>query len=270
MDTAAGASDSRLFTSDGQLMAWALASYDNPTQLTTWKWARGNWQLVDDGLIDRNGCGTIDDRDGFYFFATAGKTIVSAGTTNWQPSSNGWICAAGPHIGIAAGHGAFIGFGGIDVNALDEFFWRSDDGLHWDQTQPALNGTKVVSVDDGFVAIEGGEWNDPVNDILTSAGGHWWDRQPTPFRGTFLEWLVSDGKRAVTIEDADQPGTKAPGAIWVSSPDGSNWTRYQLPPRKGDSADSVAIWGNHLVVSGTGYNGGNAIGDGLVWSADIP
>ena len=264
------ASGSRLFTSDGQLMAWALASNDNPTQLTTWKWAGGKWQAVDTGAFDQNGCGSIDNRDGPYLFATDDKTIADLDSVNWQPTDNGWICAAGPHIGIAAGHGAFIGIGESALNASDESFWRSDDGLRWEKTQDAPQSMRVVAVKAGFVAVGSDAPRGPVDYLFTSADGNKWNPSPIPFGDVYLEWLASDGNRAVMIEDSDNPGTKAPGAIWVSSPDGSDWTRYQLPPRKGDYATFAAIWGNRLVVSGTSYNGGNSIGDGLVWSADIP
>jgi hypothetical protein len=89
-----------------------------------------------------------------------------------------------------------------------------------------------------------------VNEIWNSADADSWIQHPTPFDSTVLDRLVSDGQRAVTIEVADQPGTKAPGAVWVSPKDGAEWTRYQLPPGKGDFAISVAIWRDRVVVAG--------------------
>ena len=261
------APNASFFTSDGDLMAGAMTG---SFELTTWKWNSGAWDVSDKGEFDRSACGDIDDRDGMHFVATEGKTVATVGSVNWVPAESGWSCTYGPHIAIRAGHGVFVGTGETDVNSADESFWQSDDGLQWSKTQEALNSMQVAAVAGGFVAVGGGEWNEPLSNVYTSSDGRSWTQRQTPFGGVFLEWLNSDGTRAVTIEEADQPGTKAPGAAWVSSPDGVDWTRYQLPPRQGDSADLVAIWGNRLVVSGTSYNGGNSIGDGLVWSRNIP
>jgi hypothetical protein len=76
----------------------------------------------------------------------------------------------------------------------------------------------------------------------------------------------------LVIEDdySTIPGETAPGAVCVSSADGSTWTRYQLPPRDGDFADSAALIGNELVVTGSSYNGGDTQGNGIIWSTQIP
>jgi hypothetical protein len=140
-----------LFTSDGQLMAGALS--DDSSVLTTWRFANGDWDVVDSGAFDRSACGDIDDRDGLYFFATQDKTLATVGQVNWRSIADGWSCLRGPHIAIAPGHGLFVGTGESDLDAPDASFWRSDDGLEWTKVQPVSNGPRAVAVGDGFARL---------------------------------------------------------------------------------------------------------------------
>ena len=82
----------------------------------------------------------------------------------------------------------------------------------------------------------------------------------------------SNGNRALVIETdySTVPGEVEPGAVWISSTDGSTWTRYQLPARDGDDAQSAALIGDTLVVTGSSYNNGDSDGSGVIWSAQIP
>ncbi len=182
-----------------------------------------------------------------------------------------WKCIGPtPHIAITYGHGVFVGAGAADPTSTNDHFWWSSDGVTWQQVIKAPFNTDITAVADGFVAIGGSEHFSPPTDVLTSPDGESWTAQNNPFAHVEVDQLSSDGNRAVVIEDADNPDTRDPGAIWVSSTDGTTWTRYQLPVRDGDYADSVAILGNRIVVTGSSYNNGNSDGSGVIWTAEIP
>jgi hypothetical protein len=96
-----------------------------------------------------------------------------------------------------------------------------------------------------------------------------WHEQPYPFGDADLYLVGSDGDRAVALQDerSTDPNEAGPGAICVSSSNGTTWSRYQVPPRAGDEAVGVALLGDVIVV--TGFSTGNSTVDAVVWSAHL-
>ena len=242
----------------------------------TWRSSDGglNWDLVSNSWVDADQCaGDYESAVGQIF--PDGVNLIGIGSAIWR-SNDGltWTCVGRTPSGIEItyAHGIFVGAGYTDASSESEQFWRSDDGVDWQKTQAAPSSVEITSVADGFVAIGGGDKYTPPNKLLISPDGRSWTKQPYPFGDADVRLVGSDGSRALVIEDdySSIPGEVAPGAIWVSSADGSTWTRYQLPPRDGDTADSAALLGNELVVTGSSYNGGDTQGDGIIWSTQIP
>jgi len=232
-----------------------------------------NWDFITDPSFTTGRC--VGDYGGYVGgIVSDGADLVAIGTGIWH-STDGvtWNCIAPtPRIGISYGHDMFVGTGSNDPSSLADWFWYSTDGVKWQKTHNAPIDTDVVSVGAGFVAVGGGDKYSPPTQLLTSSDGQSWTQQPYPFGDADIQLTASDGNRAIVIEHdySGNPGEAEPGAIWVSSSDGASWTRYQLPPRNGDDAESVALLGNEIVVTGSSYNGGNSDGAGVIWVAQIP
>ena len=102
------------------------------------------------------------------------------------------------------------------------------------------------------------------NALYTSADGKDWTSQPNPFGDPNLFYLSSDGTRAVAVEEYEGPAGGSSGGVWVSSPDGTAWARYQLPLHDYDQVSWPAILGDHLVVTGA-----NGAGTSVLWTTDL-
>jgi hypothetical protein len=140
--------------------------------------------------------------------------------------------------------------------------------VHWSLSRKVPADVDVAAVDRGFFALtEGYPMNAADGLFFTSADGKAWIERAYPFGSHVVEGLVSDGKRAAAVEEGDRMvGTSAPGALWISSPDGTAWTSYQLPKGDGDEVDGeVALMGNTVVVTGDAGDGGT-----VMWVAQIP
>ena len=264
------------FYQDGSLiLAMGSRGTDEDAQHGIWRSTDGglNWSFVVNPPVASPDCGSDDGVD-VYQIVSDGSQLIGIGTGIWH-SSDGltWTCAGSPpsHIGIIYGNGIFVGIGSTSSASLPDWFWRSADGTNWTKIERAPLNTTMVPVGGGFVAIGGADGYSAPTRLLTSADGLSWHDQPYPFGEAGLSLEASDGNRAVAIEDgySSTGGENEPGAVWVSSPDGVTWTRYRLPPRAGDQADSAAILGNRVVVTGC-MNTGDGNDCAVLWSAQIP
>ena len=256
-----------------QILAPGSSGPEDSVETGIWRSIDGglNWDFITDPVFNAGKC--VGDRGGVVGeIVSDGTQLIAFGTGIWE-SVNGltWECLSpAPRFVIKYGHSVFVGTGATDSSSLPDWFWLSNDGVSWQQIQKAPINSSITPVAAGFVALGGGERFSPPNEVLTSADGHTWADQLYPFGDRDMGQLASDGNRAALLEGSDLSGTPDPGAVWVSSTDGTTWTRYQLPVRDGDSADSVAILGDRVVVTGSSYNNGNSDGSGVIWSAQLP
>jgi hypothetical protein len=248
--------------------------YDNPVP--------GVWHSVDNGLNwdfnpnpwpNPGQCTSTYGPDLGQIYAD-GADLIAIGSGIWRSSDGlAWTCVGPiPRIVITYAHGTYVGEGSGSVDSAADTFWQSDNGIDWHKTQKAPLNTSLVPVAEGFVGIGGGDRYAPPTSLLTSTDGRSWMQQPYPFGTADVELVPFNGDRALVIETdySTIPGEIEPGAVWVSSTDGTTWTRYELPPRDGDNAQSAALIGNELVVTGSSYNNGNSDGSGVIWSTQVP
>lgn len=265
-----------LFYQDqNEIVAFGSRRDGQTSQEGQWRSVDGglNWDFVSDPSLTSGPCAG-ENAAGINQIYSDGSHLIGIGSGIWH-STDGitWDCiASGPPLAATYGHGTFIGVGSKDPSASPEWFWVSDDGINWRKVQDAPFSTDTpLVVADGFVTLAGAEGYGPPNKLLTSSDGQSWTQQPYPFGDAEVELAASDGIRAVVIEDdySSTGGADEPGAIWVSSSDGVSWTRYQLPRRIGDSADSASILRDRVVVTGL-TSTGNTDDDAVLWSAQIP
>jgi hypothetical protein len=259
-----------------QLLASGSRGEDTSAESGIWRSVDGglNWDFIADPVLPAGSCAgdsvAYVDR-----IVSIGGDLIGVGLGRVWHSNDGvsWDCVGltPARIQIDYANGVFVGEGETDPAAAD-WFWRSGDGIDWQKTQKAPLNTQIVSVADGFVALGGGDKYLPPTDLLTSPDGASWTKRPYPFGDADVRLAESEGDRALVIENdySSIAGEVEPGAIWISSNDGATWTRYQLPPRNGDYADSAAILGNRIVATGSSYNGGNSDGSGVIWTAEFP
>ena len=227
----------------------------------TWTFDGGNWGPLAAQCEGSN--------PGIEVMYDATPGLLGFGSGFWRSDDgSSWQCV-GPRqdiSSVAFGNGTFVGSGSARPGSEAGMLFASSDAVMWHQTQPTSKYLAPVSVADGFVALNEDFRNGDQPDILyTSSDGKTWHRQPNPFGQESLWPLTSDGSRAVVLGTSELPGD-----VWVSSTDGTHWTRYELPPRDSDRADSVAIVGDLVVVSGTRYNGDVDPSTPVVWVAQIP
>ena len=128
-----------LYTSDGDLMAGVVT---DPTvgqvhDVSLWTWADGRWSKSHDGTIDTRDCAN-DGRSIGPFWSTGDTTIANGTNAAWSATEDGWKCTGDqPNIFIAASAGVFVGAGARVSSDLDEWFWRSTDGVGWQRLQAA-------------------------------------------------------------------------------------------------------------------------------------
>ena len=201
-----------------------------------------------------------------------GNSLIAVGSAAALSSEDGqtWQCLGPiPNLRINGGHSLLVGSGSTDPQSPIEYLWLSHDGATWHATTETADFMNPAPVADGFVAL-GQSYNSAPAVLLTSADGEHWTPQPVAFGSEILNEsapLASDGSRAVVVEDAPDFTAESPGDVWVSSKDGSTWTRYPLPRHRSDYAISSAILGNQIVVFGEDEGQGNAA---LIWTATIP
>jgi hypothetical protein len=201
-----------------------------------------------------------------------GNSLVAVGSAAAWSSLDGqtWQCLGRiPDVRINGGHDVLVGSGGTDPQSAN-YLWLSRDGATWQPTTETTDFMNPAPVASGFVAV-GQSFFDAPAYLLTSPDGEQWNPQPVTFGSEILNEsapLASDGSRAVVVEDAPDSTAESPGDVWVSSTDGSTWSRYPLPRRRSDYAISAAILGNQVVV--IGEDQGQNTPDGLIWTATIP
>ena len=243
----------------------------NPPQIGVWLSADGGhtWSFLDEPSFTSHRCGA-----GPSVMTSDGAELVAIGSGIWHSADGfNWVCVGPtPHDSITYGHGTFVGVWSTDPYSEPQRFWHSDDGVTWQQVQKAPLSTELpIAIGAGFVTIAGADGpGRPSTRLLTSADGMTWSEQPYPFGDADLYLVGSDGDRAVALQEerSADPNEAKPGAIWVSSSNGTAWSKYQVPPRAGDVADGVALLGDVIVV--TGFSGGNSTVDAVVWSAQLP
>ena len=233
-----------------------------------------NWSLADEDTPQPGVCASAK-RDEIMEFYSTDKGLVASGTASWL-SNDGkhWRCVTDQLLfNVVGGDNEFVGAGEDgtlpgDPEAIFQTLWNSNDGVHWSLSRKVPADVDVAAVDRGFFALtEGYPMNAADGLFFTSADGKAWIERAYPFGSHVVEGLVSDGKRAAAVEEGDRMvGTSAPGALWISSPDGTAWTSYQLPKGDGDEVDGeVALMGNTVVVTGDAGDGGT-----VMWVAQIP
>jgi len=265
-----------LFYADqSQILAPGSRGTDESAENGIWRSVDGglNWSFLAEPSLTSSAC--AGDRGGYLDqILSNGSGLLGIGTGIWQ-SADGidWTCIGPtPRLGITYAHDEFVGVGSTDSASVSDWFWASVDGVAWAKVQKApFNPEVPLAVADGFLTIAGAEGpSGPPSHLLTSGDGRSWTEQPYPFGAADISLAGSDGVRAVALEDgySSTGGENEPGAVWVSSSDGATWTRYELPPRAGDDAESAAIFGNRVVVTGC-MNTGDGNDCAVLWSAQI-
>ena len=200
--------------------------------------------------------------------APVGDSIVAFGSgfKPWAWSTtdgNSWTCVGSlPSLNINGGHNVLLGTTMSGTGVQRGAIWLSSDAVHWNEAKTVRYRVDVTRVASGFVAVTS-FWG-IHNALYTSADGNSWTSQPNPFGDPNLFLLSSDGISAVEVEEYEGPGGGSPGGVWVSNPEGTTWTRYQLPVQDFDQVSWPAILGTHLVVAGQ-----NGAGDSILWTRDI-
>ena len=236
-----------------------------------WSADGSNWQsLTNQPIFSSGPCAAPGNPiTGIY---PIGDTLVAVGSAATLSSQDGrtWSCLGQiPELRINGGHDVLVGSGATDPQSPIEYLWSSPDGSTWRQTTETWDFMNPAPVQDGFVAL-GQSFRDPPAFLLTSLDGERWTPQPVPFGSEVLNQsapLASDGSRAIVVEDAGDFTAESPGDVWVSSTDGSTWTRYPLPRHRSDYAVSAAIMGDQLVV--TGEDQQDDTGNDLIWTATL-
>ena len=158
-----------------------------------------------------------------------GNSLVAVGSAAAYSSVDGqtWQCLGPiPDVRINGGHDVLVGSGGTDPQSAN-YLWLSRDGATWQPTTETTDFMNPAPVASGFVAV-GQSFFDAPAYLLTSPDGEQWNPQPVTFGSEILNEsapLASDGSRAVVVEDAPDSTAESPGDVWVSSTDGSTWTR---------------------------------------------
>ena len=243
------------------------------TQVGLWWSADGtDWKsLTDQPAFTSSACDRSADSIGAFY--PIGDSLIAVGSAAWRSiDGQTWQCLGPvPDLRVTGGHDLLVGAGGTDPTSADNFLWLSRDGVSWQQTTETPDFMTPTPVADGFVAL-GQSFQAAPTALLTSADGETWTQQPVPFGTEILNEngrLESDGTRTVVVEDAPQATAESPGDVWVSSTDGSTWTRYPLPRHPSDYAQFSAVLGDRVVVAGD-QEPGSAYGDELIWTATIP
>jgi hypothetical protein len=232
-----------------------------------------NWSLADQDTPQPSVCAPTK-RDEIMEFYSTDKGLVASGTASWLSiDGKHWRCVSDQlQFNVVGGDSEFVAAGEDgtapgDPDAIFQTLWSSNDGVHWSLSTTVPDDVDVAAVDRGFFALtEGYPMNAADGLLFTSADGKIWIERAYPFGSHVVEGLVSDRKRAAAVEEEDTGlGASAPGALWISSSDGTAWTSYQLPKGDGDEVDGeVALFGDTVVVSGSGSNGD------VLWVAQIP
>jgi hypothetical protein len=219
------------------------------------------WEPVSDALDTQN-CG-LPLQGWVSDLVMIPSGLMAVGSGAWLTRDGiTWECVPGvPQAEIVSGHGVFVGSGSwVSV---------SNDGLTWDRTDYVFPGySEAVPVGDGFVAI--GSVSDVhlpqrVRSIATSPDGRTWSERRNVLGKAPIVGVSSDGERALALRTEDS----RPGTVWLSSPDGVQWSPYALPRQSGDYASSAVILGDRIVVTGSHDHFGDG-GTAIVWVADIP
>ena len=201
-------------------------------------------------------------------FGSIGGSIVAFGS-GYEPAvwsttdASSWTCVGSlPSLNIVAGHNVLLGTTRSGTGVQRGAIWQSSDGVDWSRTKSVPYRVDVAPVASGFVAVTS-FWG-AHNALYTSADGKDWTSQPNPFGDPNLFYLSSDGTRAVAVEEYEGPAGGSSGGVWVSSPDGTAWARYQLPLHDYDQVSWPAILGDHLVVTGA-----DGAGASVLWTTDL-
>ena len=246
-------------TASGGFLTGGVDEATNPRTVGVWASDTGSsWHLTTSDLGLSSGQCEGPSQPGIQTIYETPSGLVGFGSGVWRSQDGiSWQCV-GPSndFEIAYNSGVFVGAGSAEPGSDAGRMWSSTDGVSWTQTQRVPGYVTPVPVADGFVALtEEPRGFDPIF-LWTSPDGETWHQEPNPFGKATLWPLESNGSRAAVIEEDSESGDwQSPGAVWVSSGDGSHWARYQLPPRDTDFASSPAVAGNLLVVSGYRNNG---------------
>ena len=157
-------------------------------------------------------------------------------------------------FGVAKSNGIY---GGSGRNS--SFRW-STDGLEWSDAVSLKGWFQFAPVASGFVGLTPSTPGLNSHQIVTSSDGSSWTRQPDVFGSAWTESdLISDGSRAVVV-GGDYP--QIPHEVWVSSANGAEWTRFELPSDQDLNGAYAAILGHRVVVVGTDSS--------KLWTTDVP
>jgi hypothetical protein len=239
----------------------AIGDDDQTARPALWRSADGGeWQLIsDDPVFDLGACGAAQYGTIQNVYETD-SGVIAQGSGDWL-SSDGthWQCIDPLPSTVVPFRGAFAG---LDSNDGVYQLWLSADGINWGKTSTidAQISLDLLPVAEGLVAVPGG---DPrlgtYQSVYTSTNGIDWHDAGHPFKPAYVWDVTSDGTRATAVDQSDP-------AIWLSSPDGADWTRYIVPSREGDGSgvddlNSVAQLGGTVVVTayGLGTNNGPAL-----------
>jgi hypothetical protein len=223
-----------------------------------------NWtSLSDQPAFAPGKCGT-DDRETIGNVYETPSGLVAVGSATWfSPDGETWKCTGQDPLALLTVQSGYVG---QSYRSANETLWSSDNGVDWAKLGTVPGDGTIVAVDGGFLEVPYGDARDPTfQQIQTSTDGRQWTAAGVPFKPGYVETITSNGSRAAAV-DEDAP------AIWLSSPDGSVWTRYLLPTHApngfaGDEVNGVEQLGDTVVVAGSGAGNRSSA---VLWIAQIP
>jgi hypothetical protein len=201
--------------------------------------------LSDEPAFQPGGCGSEDVGSIDSVYQTA-LGLLAFGIGEWLSADGAlWMCTDSRPVGGV--QRVDDGFVGVRYENKEVGVWRSQDGIKWTRSGAIDGSFDIVPVESGFVAVEEG---DPrlgrFQSVKTSADGESWEEDAHPFQPAYVYGLKSNGTTAVAVDQSDP-------AIWLSSPDGSDWTRYAVPTDSGGTGEyeleDVTLFGGTLIVT---------------------
>ena len=252
-------------TSMGYFAYGTLDGYEHGDHPAMFRSSDGaNWTaLSDQTSFAPDNCGG-DDRETIGNVYETPTALVAVGSATWfSADGDHWQCQDQLPVSILSAGNGYIG---VRYGDSHETLLSSTDGTDWAKLGTGPGDGTIVAVSGGFVDVPYGDARYPTyQQVHTSTNGAAWHDAGMPFQPSYVASTTSDGNRAAAVDQDDR-------GIWLSSQDGSQWTRYPLPthPANGHPADSltdVQQLGQTVVVSGSSAGDRSSA---VLWVSQIP